>query len=727
MDAVVKAQNISNTSITNFPQQIVGEYGEDQYLNTIRFVASQWNAVTYHATQWSLDSKEIGLPLGFAARAMIWRDYYFGIQKNIDYSNITLKEDGSRLLLKLFRGKDIFKYVNYTIEPLIDVAKRIPKIISCTTISENVVSKRRFLLDFQKFQVDQAEMVNYLNEKFGIYLQTDSGAKFAKNAQGQMEVVDYRENLSIGATNVAKDIYFRNYLNEAFVEGGKDALITGLIGMKVSIVNGYPLVERIPSYEAIFPPPTSGDQHRQDAYGGRLRFMTVQEVAAMYGKELGKEILEDIQTMAYSSESMPMGSFGWNYYNNIVGSATFNWWSMADRVPRIAVVEAQWASYEDYEGEQRQCLREGILIGNKYLVNCKKTENQTKDWKNPVNTDLDYMYCSPMSVFGKNMGIPEILYNYQNRVDALQTKLDYWINQTKGTFYLINGSYLDEGIDATQVMSDISDTRVHVTKGMDTDAGETVQKFMQQGAIEMPRDMINVINQISMYRQMMADILNIPDAARGIIEGYVPQKTLNAQIGQSNKGTRYFFEPILTFYNRVMQKAVDKFKTSTMSNPTFEYTLIVSDSQVEQFKSSKEFGTSQYSVYLGFEDVVDDGYKQRMLDMMFAYAQNPQSGYVLSDYSAIEGMYTKSEINNYLQQRELEIKQEAQAQQQAQQEAAMAEQEAMAASQENVAAINNQGANERTAAQVGSKEDIEGAKLLAAQEQAMAEQQLPPQ
>jgi hypothetical protein len=331
------------------------------------------------------------------------------------------------------------------------------------------------------------------------------------------------------------------------------------------------------------------------------------------------------------------------------------------------------------------------------------------------------MFCQPMSVYGKNMGIPEILCNYQDRVDFLQTKLDHWVNQTKGTFYLINGSYLDEGVDAAQVVSDIADMRVHVVKGMDTDAGEQVQKFMQQGAIEMPRDIVSVINQIGMYRQMMSDILNIPDAARGIIEGYVPQKTLNAQISQSGKGTKYFYDPLFTFYNRVMQKVVDKFKYASLDNEGYEYALVVSDTQSELFKSTKEFGTTKFSIYLGFEDVADEGYKQSMMNMVFAYAQNPQSGYTLSDADAIQTMYTRSEIRNYLQAREFAIKQERLAAEQRAAEMAMAQQQQNNQTMLESAAINNMGASEREQMALESKENIEAAKL-AMKEQEMAQE-----
>ena len=722
MSVIDTGNYIGNKSLTALPNQLVDDYDDNTYISTARFIASRWNQPVYVPTRWSLDAKEIGMPLGFATRCMIWRDYYFGIQRNWNYNYTNINSDGSRLLVKTFRGKDIFKYVNYTIEPIIEITKRIPKIIQCNIVSEEIVSRKRLFNDVANFMFNQQDMADYMNEKYVAYLRTPNGEKFLKNASTELGSVDFRENYADAAVNVARDTYYRNYLGEQFIEGAKDALITGLIGMHIKIENGYPLVERIPSHEAIFSPASLGDQHRNDAYGGRLRFMTVQEVAAKFGTKLGKERLEEIQKIAFSGMNLPMGYYGWDYYNNTVGSPTFNWYSNVDGVPRIAVLECQWASYmKDDSEEYRQCLRETTMIGNKYLIDAQVSTNITKDWKNPANTDLDFMFCQPMSVYGKNMGIPEILCNYQDRVDFLQTKLDHWVNQTKGTFYLINGSYLDEGVDAAQVVSDIADMRVHVVKGMDTDAGEQVQKFMQQGAIEMPRDIVSVINQIGMYRQMMSDILNIPDAARGIIEGYVPQKTLNAQISQSGKGTKYFYDPLFTFYNRVMQKVVDKFKYASLDNEGYEYALVVSDTQSELFKSTKEFGTTKFSIYLGFEDVADEGYKQSMMNMVFAYAQNPQSGYTLSDADAIQTMYTRSEIRNYLQAREFAIKQERLAAEQRAAEMAMAQQQQNNQTMLESAAINNMGASERQQMNLESKESIEAAKL-AMKEQEMAQE-----
>lgn len=707
------ATNLS-TAVTYLPDQTISEWKDEDYIRNLRFIASRWNMPVYRANPWAVDFKELGLPLGFSSRCIVWRNYYDGIQGNRDYSQAILKEDGGRKALKMFRGKDIFKYVNYTIEPIIEISKHIPKIVSCNIISENVVSKRRFMQDFGKFMADQVELSQYMNEKFKMYYETGNGQKFLQSANTHMQAFDFREEMADGAVNVARDIFYRNYLGETFIDNGKDALITGLAGCKVSIFNGYTMVERIPSDQAVFCPTTTGDQHRQDPYGGRVRFMTVQDIAATFGSKISPEMLGEIKTMAYSQGNLPVGWYGWNYYNNTVGSPTFNWYSLVDNVPRIAVVEGQWASYRlDDANKFRQCLRQGTLIGNKWLIDEGITENQTKDWRNPHNTELDYIFVQPMSVFGKNMGIPEILANYQNRVDFLQTKLDEWINQTKGTFYIINGSYLSEGVTPSDVMADISDMRIHVSTGMDIDGDDKAQKLMEAGAIEMPRDTVNVINQIAMYRGMMDDILNIPSQARGQLEGYQGTKTLNMQISQSNKGTRYFYDPMYTFFQRVMQKAVDKFKTATLDNENFEYSLIVSDSQTEIFKATKDFGLSQYAIYMGFEDVADEGYKQRQLDMMFAFAQNPNSGYTMDDYAALECMYTKSEIKNYLQFRSFEIKQERMAQEAAAAEQTAAQTQVNNQTVENVNAMQQEGSNKREAAKIESNEAIAAAKIEA--------------
>lgn len=715
------AAKSGGSGITYLPPQIKDEYTDDDYVQAIRFIASRYNMPTYLNNQWNVSAKELGLPIGFASRCFVWRNYYQGNQNNLNYNQVNLKEDGTRLALKTFRGKDIFKFVNYCLDPIIDISKRIPKIIAAEIVSSDVVSQRRLSLDNDKFMIDQQQMVKYMNEKYGLFYKTANGMKFTGDVSKNAQSVDFRESLADAGVKIAKDVYYRNLLDEKIVEWGKDSLITGFAGCKVSIVNGYPLVDIIPSHEAIFPPSQIGDQFRNIPYGGRIRFLTVQEIAAMYGKDLTDAELKDIQTTALNQGSVNSTYTPWTFFNTLSSPIYFDWWSMWDGVPRIAVIEAQWASYRKADAdEQRQCLREGVLIGNKYLIKQGITTNITRDWRNPQQVELDYIFVQPMSVFGRNMGIPETLYLYQDRIDFLQTKIDHWINQTKGTFYLINGSYLDEGVDATQIMSSISDMRIEVVKGVDEDAGDITNKFMQQGAIEMPRDIVSVMNELSRYRSMMADILNIPDAVRGMTEGYIPAKTLNFQQSQSGKGTRYYYNPMNTYFNRILQKAVDKFKLSNLDNPNFEYTLVVGDAQVEQFKATEGFGLGQYAIYLGFEDLADDGYKQRMMDMMFAYAQNPQSGYTMADYNALEMMYTKSEIMNYLQYRDYEIKQAAAEQAAAQQEQAAMEAQANRANQENLAVINNEGATERTAMQLDSKEAIKEAEM---QQQAQQGQQ----
>jgi len=383
-------------------------------------------------------------------------------------------------------------------------------------------------------------------------------------------------------------------------------------------------------------------------------------------------------------------------------------------IPRIAVVEGQWASYrKDEAGQHRQCIRQGTLIGNKWLIDEGITPNQVKDWRDPSETNLDYIFCQPMTIFGKNMGIPEILYRYQNLIDAYQTKILEWMAQAKGTFYVINSSVVDPTTDANEIMAEISDKRVVVVKGTDIDAGDTMKKLMEQGAIEVPRDTVLFINQIDMYRNLMGDILNIPPPVRGQLEGYQAQKTLAMQKASSSKGTRYFYEPMYKFYSKVFQKAVDKFKVSTMDNPDFEYTLIVSDSQVEQFKAGGDYGTSREAVYIDFEDLADDSFKERqlMLIQTAIQAQSGGIGYTLSDAANIEQMTTKLEIINYMQQRDYEIAQQRQAEAERQERMAMAQAQQNNATQLEINAMNNEGADAREAAEIESKEKIEAMKV----------------
>lgn len=693
--------NIAYSYSTILPPQYNVEWDDEMWKRCIRGVAAQWNFNVVKNNPMAIDASEIGLPLGFAQRAFFWKDYYLGNQSNIDYNHYLLKPDGTRNMLKMFRGKDITKFINYMIEQVIDTVQNIPKTIVVKGVSDDIVSTRKAQLNMQKFLVDNKEFINLMKQQFDVSFQTVYGQKFMKDYQIKQQGDDFIETMEEGALNVAKDLYYRNQLEEKFVEVGLDILLTGAGCVFHSIVNGYNMIERVPIYEAIFPPSVFGDQHRYDNYGGRVRFMTIPELFATY-PEIPDADKEEIQNMAKSFAGQT------SYFNqfNSIGGPTFYWWNQMDGVLRVGVVHAQWASYEkDANDKQRQCLREGILIGNYKLLNTKISTNQTDDWRNPSQTQLDYQFVQPMSIFGQNMGVPEILYSYQNQIDAWQTKIDEFIARAKGKVYIVNSSKLAiANIKASDIVSDFADMGLTVLPDVDIDAGSmNEQRLVEAIDMTLSPDVIQLWNAIKEYRFMMSDILNIPDAARGQMKGYNSQEMISTSIGQSNKGTAYFYNPVNKFFQRVLEKGVDKFKTSTLANTNFEYNLIVSEVQMELFKATKQFGLSKFALNVEYTDQIDKNFRTQINDLVFAYAQNAQvTGYNLSDLFEIQSMSTIHEIRDYLTVREKQI--EAKKQQEAAQAAqqAMQLQQQQIQGQQQVEATKQDNENLRTAAKLES-------------------------
>lgn len=691
--------------VSFMPDQLIEEWKDDDYIACLRFLSTSWNFNVMTANKWACDLKELGLPLGFAERAQMWAYFYFGNANNTAYNHILLKEDGTRKTLKMFSGKDIMKFVNYSIEQYIEFAARIPEILSVKDISEDVVSKRKFDQNLFKFLNDQRIGSQFANPQNAPYLDTVSGKRFANNVGENISSEDFNEGMSKAGINCAKDAYYRNHLDEGFVDVGKFATITGAAMIHQEICNGHSKVECVPIWEAIFPPNATGDQHRKDAYGGRIQFMTVQEVMANFPELQSKK--KEIKALAETSDAIN----NWVAYNTTYGNANFNWWNVIDGIPRIAVVRGQWASYRKEDADEyRQCNREGTLVGNKYLIRNKISNNQTKDWTNPSEPNLDWQIVQPMNVFGRNMGIPEMLYTYQNQMDGWQTKINEWIAQTKGTFYVVATEDLGM-MSPEEFATQISGNRIVFMKRTQMDAGK-MGELTSQGAIEMPRDTILLFQQIKEFRAMMSDILNTPDAVRGQLSGYQGQKTLNAQLAQAAKGTRYFSDPIQKFYRRVLQKSVDMFKTSTLDNIGGDYSLIIGDSEMETFKATRQFGLSNQALYLGFEDLADDGYKQAMMQTILAYAQNSQgTGYMLSDFSRIAGMNNRKDIENYLEYREKQITDKMDAEKLAVRKDAMVQSQNANAAQTEMEAARQIGADKRQNKELVSKETIEAAKI----------------
>jgi len=693
--------NIAFAYSTILPPQYGVEWNDEYWKKCIRGVAAQWNFNVVKNNPMAINASEIGLPIGFSQRAFFWKDYYLGQQRNIDYDHYLTREDGTRNLLKMFRGKDITKFVNYMLDECIDKIMNIPDTIDVRGVSDNLVSKRKAELDYMKSLKDNKNFVEIMKAKFNVIFKTAYGEDFMNKMQEDVENVDYLDSMEEGALNVAKDIYYRNHLDEKLVEVCVDALITGAGMVYHSIINGYEMIDRVPIYEAIFPPSVFGDQHRYDVYGGRVRFMTVPEVFATY-PNIPDADKEEIQNLAKTFSGQT--SF-FNQFNSL-GAPSFYWWNQMDGVLRVAVVHAQWASYsKDANDKQYQCLREGTLIGNKYLLNNKISTNQTEDWRNPSMTDLDYQMVQPMSIFGQNMGIPEMLYTYQNQIDSWQTKIDDFIARAKGKCYVINSSKLAAaGIKATDIISDFSDMGITVLPDVDIDAGNLGEnRIVEAIDMTMSQDVMLLWSNIKEYRAMMADILNIPDAARGQMKGYVSQDMLNTAASGSTKGTSYFYTPINKFFTRVLEKGVNKFKTSTLSNPRMEYNLIVNETQMEQFKSTKEFGLSKFGLRICYEDQIDTKARQSIDQMVFAYAQNSAvTGYTMSDLFEVQSLTTKTEVKNYLKFREkqIETKKAKEAADAAAQAQAM-QQQALAAQNQQVA-MKEDSENARTAAQLES-------------------------
>lgn len=687
----------SGTGSCTLPPQMLAEWKPENYIQCVRAITNNWNFPRQRYNPNAIDLREVGLPLRFVDCCFWWSEYYFGRQRNIDFDSMLLNANGGRSAKKMFRGKDVKKFVDDQVGALQGTLKTFPEIVDANGISKNVLSARQTELNINKFILDDksAKALSESLKTFNMYVETVNGKRLAGQSAEQQGAIGWVDGVEQAAVNVAKDFLYRNNWEEQFVEVAKNAYITGLGAAKISVTNGYPLLEVFPSYEAIFPPLNTGDQHRTDSYGGRIRFMTMPEVSAMY-PELGETKLKELQTIAQNSDQWGE----WNTTYN-VGSSVMWYSQKGDGVPRIAVADVQWAS-QTSTGEDVN--RKAVLIGNKELLREGEVTNQHENWRDPADKNLDFMFVRPMSVMGQNMGIPETIYTYVNQIDAWQTKINEWIARAKGNGYILYTKKLPEGVTAEDVISDLSENGITVMEGVDIDAGNTQRdSLMDEVRMELPAWVVTLMGQVQQYRQMMADILNIPDTARGQLKGYQPQKNIEASLINSSKGTSTFSIPLNTYFLRLIQKGVDKFVTATLGNPNpnIEYSLIVGDTAMTIFKTTPNFSLSRFGIELKLDDAADEQWKQMMQAQIFALAQNTeQSGYRWSDYIEVSGMSTKSEIGNYLRFREAQIDgaRKAAAQEAAAQEAAMAERQAQ--SQEQQTAMREDGQNLRQAAKM---------------------------
>ncbi len=699
---------MSTLSVSKFPNQQIEDYKDDDYIETLRFLASRWNftSAAYVAinagSQGGTSLPSLENTFGFVYRYLQNVTYLYGSQVPTDFSFFVMDENGQNTRIPMYRGQDIPKFFNFIIGKVREMVKPLPKMINVIGYSDNVQSSKKVMMDMITFRYEQQEQIKNIQLMTGLGFEPMDGIDYDSDYDVSKRLESFKEVMEVSYENIAKDITYKNQYITKIVKGGEDIFISGIAMMCVENDNNNITWRNVKIHQAIFDNTSEDTYHLEDTYAGEVIELTINDILTRW--EWTEKETEDIKAMATNPSA-------WSAFNTLIGVNGMYWWSQNNGVPKVTCVKGQWRSMKKKDGVWIETLREGILIGNKYLKDNKESEGQVWDIYDKRKKRLKYRIVTPNSRLGSVQGIVGMIKRLQDLKDGFITKCIALASSAVGKSYFVNANKLPDGLKAPDIISQLKQANIIVLEGADIDETPDSKNQKVIESIDMTIDpSISLLLQfVNYFDQSIADILNIPNNVRGAQTQYQSKDVYASNLTQAEYGMMWFYDGIMGWVEDILSYSANLAKVTYPENNLGKdkLSLIVGDVATEllSMEDVRKIQFEDFLMKLVPNDVVSEQEKQQYMQLALQLASTGM--FTMRDYIKLKRMDNLKQMEDYFEVVEIRREQREKEAQQAQIEAAQANSAQQAQSQENVAEIHTQGALESQA----MKQDAENERM----------------
>lgn len=684
---------ITSTSGGIMPSQDNKEYSDEDYIKTLRWLGWQYNM--------SLNNVPIFENGNFVSNGNVntineYVDnlaYVYGMQMPADYKFFAMDANGNNTRTSLVRGLDVYKIFNYLHGEAVDIIDPLPKILNVSAYSKDAISSKKNMMDYIKFQIQNKVFLKLLQEEAG-YKFKAIDRDFESQEQVDKFFTNFQESMEIGYEQIARHVAYYNDYQQTLAKAFDYMTIGNLGCIEVEYENGQVRWNIVPVEEAIIDYTKKYDVHKDDDYGGRIFQMTVPDLLEAY--EWTDKEIEDIKAIANSSNQAAQV-----YYNTLAATNVY-WWSNNNGVPKVTVVKGQWRSLErGPNGERLQCLREGVLIGNKFLKENKISQAQVWDKANKAKKRLKYIAVTPNLFMGTSISVVGIIKRFANLKDAFITKMIDMAESSIGKATVIRASKLPEGMRTPDVISQLKQARVLVIEGEETEDTPTGAKLAESVDLTLDPNITLILNIVQYLDNVINDYLNIPASVRGLSSTYQSAKGIETTQTQSSKGLSYLFKTFQIFMRECLSYSADLMKLLAPEDELGRdsLSLIVGDDMVELL-SMDVVRKSQFEDFLLSLNPTDYNSveeKNQLMNLVMQTATSGAPAKILKNYFIVKNSESLTEAENKIDA--LIYKEEMAEKQRQEQEMQMAQMQAQQnnAAQMGMAELNAQAGLEKAA------------------------------
>ena len=684
---------ITGSAGSLMPSQDQEVYKDEDYFKALRWLASQYNLSLNNVPLVNGSNVIANGNVNYINEYVDNLNYIFGTQVPADYSFFTLDENGNNTRTPFVRGLDAKKIFDYLHGQATDLIDPLPKTLNVNAYSVGAISAKKDAMNYVKWQIDDKVFLNLMQQEAGFGFKA-ANRDFKTQAEIDKYFTDFQESMEIGYEQIAKHCTYHNSYQQVLSKAFDYTVIGNLGVIEVEYINGQVVWTVVPPEQAIVDYSKLYDVHLDDDYGARIFQMPVPEVLATWDWT-EKEIAE-IKAIA----NVDSGSYK-VYYQTLAATNVY-WWSNTNNVPKITVVKGQWRSLErGPNGERKECLREGILIGNKWIKNCKISQGQVWRKGNKARKRLKYITLTPNLFLGTSLSVISLVKRFANLKDAFLTKVVDMTASSIGKATVIRASKLPEGLRTPDVISQLKQARVLVIEGEETEDLPNGAKLAETVDLTIDPNITLILNIVQYLDNAINDYMNIPLQVRGQGSDYQSAKSIDMTQSASAKGLSYLYKNFTIYMAELLSYSADLMKLMAPDDELGRdnLALIVGDGVAEMLSMDvvKRSQFEDFLLHINPSDYLSIQDKAELTQLMIQVASSQQPTRVLKNYMALKKTESLTEAYNYLEAEVAKEEMQEAARLEQERQIALAQNQNNNATQEQLAAINANAGLEKAA------------------------------
>lgn len=641
------------------------EWSPQDYADNIRwFISRGFNQPIYNsalkngAKQTPYDSVNTGHVTQYI-RAV---SYLFGMQFGTEYDWAAKDSNNNNTKIPMWRGIDVRNIFHFFDGQCRAKFQNIPKVLQAQGVTEGIISKKRYKLDAIKRIAQSADFIKLEAEKTGVTIDFEQDGMNLASLENQEKYFRTFQDLTEKAyRNIGKDFLIRNHFLPNFLKSSSHTFIGGRTMTKIYDSKGRTYLRTIAPQNAIIDMSQDDDHHYKDNFAGSIEAFSIPELQSM--DDYTEDELAVLQNMAVQNPNIPIGTSG------------FVWYNMNNNVPKIWRAEIEWRSICYVDGIPVQCIRQGTLVGDVLLKNCKIKENSIPNKFDKSQKELDYVVFTPFTFLNTNMGVIMMVHKLIDLKSALMTKWTEMFSKAKGKIPFLDTSKFPSFMKTPDILAEIEQQGFLAGNRAEAEGeAERTNKMLENLDFTLDANVNTIMAAMEYIDRQIGQIINMPLFTTQGTSGYQSSDQIANNVQSTDIGTSWLYGGLQTHFLRIIDRAIEKTILVSSKNDEEYLSLIIGDTETDLLskKDIQELLMDGFRPYLQMNNEITEQTKEMLKQITIQNAAiNPNAALDLINYIQAETMddarvYAEEQSRKRI---EMEQAREAQAQQAAERNA----------------------------------------------------------